>query len=83
MAEGAMKLVILKWADPASPGDTGWHTPQELIRNLTPTIVMSAGWVIHEDENAVILAGSVADDGVQCSGETVIPRGCILARDEI
>lgn len=78
-----MKHCIIKWLDAASLNDGGWHAPEQVIKDLTCSVIQSSGWIIYEDETSVIIAGSIGADGHDVSGETVIPRGCIVGREEL
>lgn len=78
-----MKHVLLKWHDAASMDDSGWHSPEFVAKHLTLGICQTSGWILHEDEYSIIMVTSLSDDGHLVSGETVIPRGCIIARDEL
>lgn len=68
-----MKLVLIVWED-ATSLDTGpWVEKQEW--KYSPCIVHEVGFIIHEDENGIILTNAYNED--QTGPVTQIPRGMI------
>lgn len=78
-----MKHVIVKWLDANSLQDRGWHDPEVVIKESAPTVAQTSGWVLREDENCIVIVSTIGDDGQQVSNDTVIPRNCIIGREEL
>jgi hypothetical protein len=78
------KFVTISWFDAYS--DDGWSAHDSAdVRAEHP--VLTTGWIVHETERYVVVAGTVAPDpekpgNWQISGAMGIPKGCILHRLE-
>ena len=67
--------VVVEWLD-AVQGNPGWEEiatmgPLEVLRCTT------VGFVLSEDDEAIVVAETVAEEDVQ--GRIVIPRGAVLS----
>ena len=68
------RLVCVEWEDAWS--DSAWHTTQDgLEKALVPVVVKSTGWVVIENDEAIVLASSICADGY--GGLERIPNGMI------
>jgi hypothetical protein len=79
MAKELYPFVEAIWDDAASHDDT-WTRPQDLSG---PERVITRGWLVREDDQAIYIAGSIAYDGTpdDTVGNTmIIPKGMIVAR---
>ena len=71
--------VCVAWVDAHSPDAVGWKSAtdtKEYIDDGT-VIVYSFGAVLRDDDEVLILAGSIADDD-GTDGLVTIPRECVL-----
>jgi hypothetical protein len=68
-----MKLMVVEWVDSCALGGV-WNKTHE-IENLSPSVVLSIGWVLKETKYAITLISHVS--GSSACGELCIPRGCI------
>ena len=68
--------VLVEWGDACSIGD-GWLDPDDFeVDDVSPCGVVSVGWCLQESESAVLLALSVAENGL--TRETfLVPRSAI------
>lgn len=79
------KRVIIDWLDAFS--EDGWADFDDKdVRSEHP--VTTIGWVIREDDNYIVVAGSISPDprksgNWQVSGAMGIPKGCITGRREL
>ena len=71
-------LVRLRWIDSCSP--QGWHD-QDSFDDYTPDNIESVGWVIREDDVAIIISAHVGSS--QVDGTICIPKVAILERTPI
>ena len=66
-------LVLVKWVD--SHHDLGWHDGEP---ETEPLECYSAGWIIHDGEEALTITGHISLGTVkQRAGEMTIPRACV------
>ncbi len=65
------RTIMVDWVDSSST--RGWHPIDEVIE-LSRCV--SVGFLMREDNEAIYLAGALADDELQ-SEMTVIPKTCI------
>ena len=68
-----LKLVLVEWLD--SHYVAGWHFDAPITE---PKVCHSVGWLIYEGPKAITIAGHLADNGEQRSGEMTIPAGVIV-----
>ena len=54
----------------------------EEAEKLAPSQVASVGWIIHEDEDYLVLSSSIGDDDV-CLTPAIILKSAILHMEEI
>lgn len=67
--------VMIEWEDAAS--EDKWQSLEQAISGLSkPWMVSSIGYLIHEAEDGVILAGSFDPEGNVCM-TLKVPRGMI------
>jgi hypothetical protein len=52
------RLVIVEWTDAAC--DASWQNEGTI---LTPSKVYTAGWLLHEDAEHIMVAGTIAQSG--------------------
>ena len=68
----------VRWLDPV--GKASWHTLKE-ARAVTPCQVTTHGWVLRDDEELFILAGSRSLDG-NYGDINSLPAGCVVKVEE-
>lgn len=75
-------LVKIVWED-IIHDDSTWKTIEESLdwADDSGTIVHQVGYLLDEDENHYVLAGSMFTDGSQVSIITKIPRGTVKKID--
>lgn len=73
------QLAMIKWLDHASFAQNGWHSLAELA-DLTPSEVISVGWIAAEDDHIVLMYSTSAPDCIAVSGEICIIKKTILKR---
>lgn len=78
-------MTYIKWID-ARGCNAEWTWQKDLI--LHPCLCESLGWVIHEDEHAIVLAPHQSmrdadEEEPQYCGEMVIPKVAILVRVKV
>jgi hypothetical protein len=57
--------VFIEWGDACSIGD-GWLNPDDFEDDdVAPCGVVSVGWLVRESESAVVLALSIAENGLE------------------
>lgn len=68
--------IFVEWRD--TQADAGW---QDLDRLDHPAVCFTCGWLIEEDDEHILIAGSIgrrtADAKIQVSDTNSIPRGCV------
>jgi hypothetical protein len=69
-----MKLVAVEWVDSCALNGV-WNKVNE-VEALTPSVVASIGWVLHDTKHAITLVPHISGDSV--CGELCIPKGTIL-----
>lgn len=85
VAESAKrKLVIVEWDDAAGAPDDklGWITIDEAIKCVGLVRIMSVGWIIRDDLEAMVLIPNITSDE-SCDSPTVIPKSCIVWMKEL
>ncbi len=81
MKSNDMDLVKVDWLDAMSDDNT-WQDIKELKeQKLRP--VECVGWILHQDQEKVILISSFDDESKMGGGGTVIPRCCIIRMTEL
>lgn len=71
-------LLLIEWMDSASAaGGQTWKDSEDL-QELKPHRIRSAGWVLREDKESLVLVGHIAE--FQCSGDLCIPKSAIVKR---
>lgn len=65
-------LVWVEWED--AQGDTGW---EEVPDEVEPCIAITAGFLIKETENYLIVASSIDTDNDHNNNRIQIPRGMV------
>jgi hypothetical protein len=69
------KLVYVEWED-AYTQEAGWKSIKKL-RKQKPVLVKSVGYLVKDDPNFIIVAGTYVPEDGDCDGDTTIPRGMI------
>lgn len=72
-----LELVVVEWADAATVA-VGWAELDDAARSV-PSLAKTAGWLLGEDEESIVVASSVVTDsegGEKCMA-VAIPRGCV------
>ena len=72
-----MKLVYVEWVDSSSL-DRVWNS-ESLIRECSVCRCRSVGWIVHETEDHLTIAGH-SDGDEHWSGEMTIPKAAIKRR---
>tara|TARA_Y100001936_G_scaffold248034_1_gene295092 strand:+ start:1677 stop:2018 length:342 start_codon:yes stop_codon:yes gene_type:complete len=67
---GKGDIVEVTWTD--SHAIYGWHE----LEDLTPSIIVSAGYVLKDEDDYLVLVSSNSDSGNHFTALS-IPRGCI------
>lgn len=77
-----MKLLLIEWLDSAS--FDSW-TAIDTLRKLKPSACQTVGFLLSEDEDYIVLAGSYAANSHNDSacGAMCIPVCCITLRREL
>ena len=72
-----MKLLYIRWID--STIHTGWKWAPD-FEPPDSLVIESIGWVVHEDERSVSIAGHRGEDFNNVQGLMTIPRCAILSQ---
>jgi hypothetical protein len=75
---------LIRWLDSVQPSSS-WVRMDD-IESLGVCECVSVGFVVAEDESAIMLAQSMADladDNPQCGGRMQIPKCCITGRRKL
>ena len=70
----------IQWRDAHDVGAGTWVDPT--AQSFTSMAITSIGWIVHEDNDVVVLASTLAEGG-EVRGAFVIPKSAIRARDII
>lgn len=70
-----MKIVLIDWVDSCSLHGSGVWSDKETVSNIKPHKCRSAGFVIYDGKDHIIVASS--DSGDECSGDMCIPKSAI------
>lgn len=73
-----LKFELIKWDDARS--FNGWH---DINDDFQPAKCVSVGWVVFEDDNKLVLVGTINHTDDNLGDPWVIPVGCITERTEI
>ena len=78
-----MKRVEVEWLDSICEGS--WHRRDDVIREATREAMLhrSIGYLVHENDEMVLLAGSRGESGVMVSDTMQIPRVAVLTVREL
>lgn len=74
-------LTFVEWVDHCASGDNSWQSIDEL-RQMTPLLVWSSGWLIEETKLYLVLASSIGQNGAAC-GDILILKNCIMKRKSL
>lgn len=69
------KLVYVEWLD-AYTQAAGWKNIKKL-RKQKPVLVRSVGYLVKDDPDFIIVAGTYVEEDGDCDGDVTIPRGMI------
>ena len=75
------RLAQVSWGDATNVAG-GWHDEEDLAAFATNGAWKSSntGWLVHEDETCVVLAGRMTDDGKNVGLVERIPKAAITSR---
>jgi hypothetical protein len=76
------KLEVIHWRDHCSVDNSGWKDTRMLCA-LSPTDVVSVGWVIAENKDCLVILSHSARDGNNNNGEMCIVKSAIKTRRKI
>lgn len=73
-----MRIVEVEWLDSVSEGR--WHPKDDAIREATRDVMLhrSVGYLVHETDELILLAGSRGEDGANVADTMQIPRVAVL-----
>lgn len=73
-----MKIVEVEWVDSMSEGR--WKPVADVIREATDEAMLhrSVGYLVHECEGSIVLAGSRGESGDMVADTMQIPRVAVL-----
>lgn len=83
---GKYPFCIIEWVDHCTSEETSaWKNLERLREELTPCTVRSAGWVLKETKDYLVLVSHIGinDERVwdqESQGEICILKGCIIKR---
>jgi hypothetical protein len=74
-------LLRVTWTDCTNVAG-GWHDEEDLAAFATDGAweCTNTGWLVHEDDNCLVLAARMTDDGKQVGLVERIPKAAITAR---
>jgi hypothetical protein len=75
------KLTRIKWVDAVTESAPGWKAEAGFMQAKL-SIAESVGWVIHEDDQLIVLVGS-RNDAKQVDGDVTIPKAWIMEQVEL
>lgn len=76
-------LVEVTWWDSYRDMSKTWYSVDKLSEERCPELT-HVGYIIHKDENRIVLASGVdLDDHTQAEGKFIIPLGCIRSVKEL
>lgn len=74
-------LTFIEWVDHCTSGEINWQSI-EALRELQPLLVWSAGWLIKETRQYIVLASTIGANQA-AFGEIVILKNCITKRESL
>ena len=72
---------IILWND-ISGQERPWLTHEEAI-SLEPILMKTVGYIIHEDDEKIVVCSTMATDEEHYGNVNAIPRGVILAMRDL
>ena len=75
-----MQVDIIRWLDTGLAGSDGWKDKAFYMREGKCSEVISAGLLVHEDEEVVIVANSYDPDNDLYVNAQVIAKSAIISR---
>lgn len=76
-----MRLIYVEWVDSFSVGVPIWNPVEDVSQAANQrTICKSAGFMIEETREHVVVAGHLGHDEQQCGGHIIIPKVAIKKR---
>lgn len=77
------RIVSVEWVDSCRPH--GWTDIADLGEDYKPSHILTAGYLVREDDDCLIVASSqnVGRGGGQVDGIMCIPKVAILSRGDI
>jgi len=77
-------LLQVSWTDTTNVAG-GWHDEDELAGFATDGAweCSNTGWLVHEDDKCLVLAGRMTDDGKNVGLIERIPKTAITSRTEV
>jgi len=70
-------LVIVEWTDAGC--DSSWQTPGTI---LTPSKCHTAGWLLHQDDDMLMVAATFTENG-DFNQTMSIPRGMVVKVENV
>ena len=67
---------LIEWQD-ITAIDSPWATEED-IKDLSPSLILTAGTLVRENESYITVAGSIGKDG-EFGDVSCIPRGCVIS----
>ncbi len=75
------RLERITWMDHCSmDNNTGWN-PLSKVAEMTPEVINTVGWIIHESDTHLIIVGSFGEDNEQVASDILIIKSCITGRE--
>lgn len=74
----SLRLVQVEWLDHCEAEGPVWTTVAKASRKR-PARMLSVGWLVGDDNEAVRLSHSVSEDDDTVSRPLVLARGCVLS----
>lgn len=71
--------VVIEWQDPTSVG--GWIWKDKLASEFKkhPVMCYTVGWIVKENEEKIMVAGSIMVGRAQYGELFIIPKSCIIS----
>jgi hypothetical protein len=73
------RLEAIRWLDHCSYSDSGWKSAED-IANLTPSPMVTVGYVAKETKDHVVMVGTLSGSGHTAAGEICLIKSAIVKR---
>jgi|TARA_R110000787_G_scaffold285541_2_gene401526 hypothetical protein len=77
------KLYYIEWTDPATEHAGWFELNKETLDKLEPVLCKSVGWLIKENKDYIVVAGSLIEKENMASCDVSIPKGLIKIKQEL